>query len=208
MMKDVPIIFSALMIRALLEGRKTQTRRLAWAARDVNNSRTIRPSTWTLVVPGDRLYVKETHWRWGRWRKDGETEGGKQRWRFRAEAGARWPSVSFDPKAPSGAAFGEHPPFLTPEDREAVGWRKRPSIFHPRKLSRLTLVVTAAKVERLNEISADDRLAEGETPACPFGDVFKMIHGDDIFSRNPEIVALTFTVHKQNIDTMPKDIAA
>src|SRR5438477_7174905 len=61
-MTDIPIIFSAPMVRALLAGDKTMTRRLAW--RQVEDKLACGvidvPSPWQRVQPGDHLWVRET----------------------------------------------------------------------------------------------------------------------------------------------------
>jgi hypothetical protein len=111
----------------------------------------------------------------------------------------------------------------------------------PRFFSRLSLIVTATKVERLQAISEADARAEGifwdfsRDPfargpgACHYGtsaldtangrrgfntargafqELWNRLHGTGAWDANPEVVAMTFTVHRCNIDAMPKEIAA
>lgn len=192
-MRDIPIIYSGPMVRALLDGRKTMTRRLAWRF-DFSKTEVIeggahvsqkRPSPWQKVKPGDRLWVREG---------------------FR-------PVHSGDPSR--GAKY------LADVERDQTVWR--PSIHMPRWASRLTLVVTATKVERLQDISEEDARAEGmpvnhngeyyEPPPpsvdgwqgygrASFSLLWSGLHGKKSWGANPEVVALTFTVHACNIDAM------
>ena len=232
-MADRGIIMSAPMVKALLDGRKTQTRRLAWRlARPnedlpgsllqiegdglVGKATRFKPTVWQKAQPGDRIWVKETHWRLGRWAKDGKTKTGRQRWRFRA-AGKK--VLFYEPQeAYQGQRRGI--------DEPAMYWL-RPSIFMPRWASRLTLIVTEVRRQRLQAISEDDALAEGvefETADPPFwyvpgitphsltavetregasasyAKLWNHLHGKDAWAENPEVVALTFTVHQINID--------
>lgn len=196
---DKPIIFSAPMVNALLAGRKTMTRRLA--NKPVRSAGSCRPSKWQTVRPGDRLYVREVHaypndqvtiYR-ANWQEDAKTRG-----------------LDNIPATDAG-----------------IKWR--PSIHLPRADSRLTLVVTAAKIEPLLDISEDDAIAEGfeggplndgfgprdigggwtieglggyASAAGMFQILWTKLHPEwDGFS-SPEVVALTFTVHKANIDRM------
>ncbi|CCG42457.1 hypothetical protein [Magnetospirillum molischianum] len=92
--------------------------------------------------------------------------------------------------------------------------RWRPSIHMPRWASRLTLVVSDVRFQRLQEISEDDAWAEGvivpddiaDHPGL--GDKFTMayvrfwnsLYGNDAWAVNPPVVALTFAVHYANID--------
>jgi hypothetical protein len=186
-MTERPILFSAPMVLAILEGRKTMTRRIvkpqpppgcsihymlgneswieeksrtplrhiweAWAGTLFES----RPDKYLCGLhevrcpygkPGDRLYVKETHWRLGKWVKDGISKTGRQRWRFKATK-------------------GEYVRFVPPDKkpaREEHGWHKRPSLFMPRWASRITLEITDVRVERLQEISDKDAQAEGVQP--------------------------------------------
>jgi hypothetical protein len=103
-----------------------------------------------------------------------------------------------------------------------------PSIHMPRWASRLTLVVTDVRVQRLQDISDEDVEQEGATrglcewdcarpvgldgyPLCNCGDrshqetfarLWNSIHGPDAWDANPWVVALTFDVHRCNIDQM------
>jgi hypothetical protein len=165
-MTERPILFSAPMVRAILEGRKTMTRRIVKKAPDWMQSgrigkETVIPELMEQAVniwgnpdlcpygkPGDRLYVKETHWRLGKWVKDGISKTGRQRWRFKATK-------------------GEYVRFVPPDKkpaREEHGWHKRPSLFMPRWASRITLEITDVRVERLQEITEEDAKAEGVQP--------------------------------------------
>jgi hypothetical protein len=153
-MKERPILFSAPMVRALLDGRKTQTRRVVklrgkfadGADVVVHGGRVWKPArvdysgyvACPYGQPGDRLWVRETF-------SEFDTHHGKEVW-YRAESD-------------------------DPSYWHNVTWR--PSIFMPRRLSRITLELTGVRVVRLKEISAADVLAEGctiTTPAFPKAD--------------------------------------
>lgn len=154
-MKERPILFSGEMVRAILEGRKTQTRRLiklpvtkhtteprvwmgprkvgVWITWDDES-----PSLMTAIkcqhgVPGDRLWVRETHAFGESIMSDGHR------------------CVIY--KATSAAASDV-----------AIRWR--PSIFMPRWASRITLEIVSVRVERLQEITEDDVVAEGIEFPC------------------------------------------
>lgn len=140
-------------------------------------------------------------------------------WRSKSE---REPSTGFA----SGGAVKPSPwQKVTPGDRlwtrEAL-WRnggyvatdtpnivdegKRPAIHCPRAASRLTLIVTATKIERLQEISGDDAWREGVEKLTDaqrqFRTLWESLHGTASWDANPQVVALSFVVHRQNIDTM------
>lgn len=229
-MSDIPIIFSAPMIRALLDGRKTMTRRLAWTPWKKNldakasykghilgaNSR--RPSLWHRVKPGDRLWVRENlavMGNWGLWHDASDVPIGGQ---FLDDLDGR------------GHALLEN---YAPAD--ATTSALIPSIYMPRWASRLTLVVTATKIERLMAIGDEDAQREGvvedngsepniwyvpgaaevgwkiqmaANPAMVFRSLWENLHGIEAWNENPNVVALAFSVHKQNIDAMPKTEAA
>ncbi len=202
-MNEHPIIFSQPMVRALLDGRKTQTRRLAWrlpqmdgrgAGEAIDRGGVAKPSSWQRVKPGDRLWVREKFAP----RISEQDDDTRRRYvKYAADTNARSPSDEMDwhswPRA----------------------WR--PSIHMPRWASRLTLTVTAVKIERLQDISGADAMAEGahklklsptdrlhpshqQEAIAYFHDLWDELHGEGAWQSNPEVVALNFTVAKQNID--------
>ena len=161
-MKTKPILFSGEMVRAILDGRKTQTRRIVKpqpkhmlieaiagvtvrmdASEDGGvwyDADCINPGRKVMCphgVPGDQLWVRETF---------------------------------FDTNAAIGTlVFGAPPRYIyradfdyREKDRSIIGahhWK--PSIFCTRSASRITLEITAVRVERLNTISEEDAKAEG-----------------------------------------------
>lgn len=159
-MKERPILFSAPMVRAILEGRKTQTRRVAkpqfsewtttsegdlWPAVPVNNITTLMPSPYG--KPGDRLWVRET---WGVVMEHCTEDtfyGGVERtqsfWRERVQRDVGFVVCRADSGGDDGGEY----------------WR--PSIHMPRWASRITLEVTGVRVERVQDISTADAIAEG-----------------------------------------------
>lgn len=210
-MTDIPIIFSAPMAQALLASRKTQTRRLAWrkATARAANPDSVHPTPWRKVSPGDRLWVRETYYHYGIWREV-EDDG----WHFFPGMPADGVWYQFD----DGQVMPKLP-------RSTRGFHKRPSIYMPRPASRLTLVVTATKIEPLQCIAEGDARAEGiicheadetddaefayekggmifATAAEAYEALWRALHGADSWKASPEVVALTFDVHKANIDAL------
>ena len=193
-MTDKPIIFSAPMIRALIEGRKTQTRRVLKPLPGSKNRGFVMDSRLP-CAPGDRLWVKEA------WRTDLANDHLRP-----SELDPGTATVWFD--ASSDWNEGQRP-------------RYRNARFMPRWASRLTLTVTDVRVQRVQDISEADAVAEGVNPClegnqCPDGPhggccamydpkgayaaLWNTIHGPDAWERNPWVAAYTFTVQRGNID--------
>ncbi|UFX42148.1 hypothetical protein HAP47_0023090 [Bradyrhizobium sp. 41S5] len=192
-MKDIPVIFSGGMVRAMLDDLKTMTRRLAYMERKtrkpaLGESLTyLARSPWQDVKVGDRLWVRES------WKPHS------------LYAGMR-------PKdMPQAKVF-----YLADRKYEPSNVPGIPSIHMPRWASRITLIVTATKVEPLQSISEDDALAEGvqkrgerdfwagenrgTDAITAFSALWWSLHGIGSWNANPEVVALTFKVIKANID--------
>jgi hypothetical protein len=141
-MTDRPIIFSAPMVRALLDGRKTQTRRLA-------------TSPLRKCAIGDRLYVRE-NWRVSPEACEGWHPEEMRGWiDYQAEGSLELVAPSFEAVEKAAFLKGEE------RDWDFLPSRYRPCIHMPRWASRLTLIVEGVKVEPLQSISEADAEAEG-----------------------------------------------
>jgi hypothetical protein len=155
-MKERPILFSGPMVRVILDGRKTQTRRVVkhqpLMCLESSRPRVFgRTCQWRQIYDFDIEF--ERAWRGGGPVHDEEVcpygQTGDRLWvkeTFATGYGATHYRADYgeDCKTISGCI---------------VPWK--PSIFMPRKLSRLTLEITAVRVERLQDISEVDALAEG-----------------------------------------------
>jgi hypothetical protein len=171
-----PIIFSGEMVRAILDGRKTQTRRVCKEQPKRSNylreatsreaprfvGQSFIESTYQANVvaciecpygqPGDRLWVRET-------------------WRVHSSLDSECPSNLSDRLIVDYRAGG------TVGISRPGKWR--PSIHMPRKFCRLVLEVKAVRVERLQNISQKDAKAEGMTGAQPdlkFADLWNSLN--------------------------------
>ena len=157
-MRDIPILYRGPMVRALLAGRKTQTRRVMKQQpkskpdvqqlfRDRACTQPVIVATWDVDgrseccpspygAPGDRHWVRET-------------------WAYHVHA--------------QGSARDEDGPFVFAADgKQALDLRLcdrwRPSIFMPRTASRISRLVIDVRIEQLQDISEADAVAEGIDP--------------------------------------------
>ncbi len=228
-MSDRPILFSGPMVRAILEGRKTQTRRIMphhdAIARHASAFRPIVTDCAVFNYAGDeeisraayavndRLWVREA-WRCNGWASDAATIF------YRAS------------ECDGYTAMCEQYP-VTGKARQKVTGTWRPSIHMPRWASRLTLIVTDVRVQRLQEISEEDALAEGcpidadasATASRPvamdghlllaptrwFSRLWDSLYGSQpgqSWADNPWVVAVSFETHRCNIDALASKDAA
>lgn len=145
-MIERPILFPDAMVRAILAGTKTQTRRVRKLIRVRDGMGTI-PLLCPYGAPGDRLWVRECFALSQRDPEDSEVSMRDPQWWdppvYRADyAGGEWSRFEDD----------RHVPIPPP-------WR--PSIHMPRWASRLSLEITSVRVERVQSISEEDARAEG-----------------------------------------------
>ncbi|HBT6082859.1 TPA: hypothetical protein MCD18_004144 [Klebsiella quasipneumoniae] len=210
-MTERGMIFNAEMVRAILDGRKTQTRRIMAPQPADDIERGIFPDPeaigWKSSLrhkhgsttahfcpygkPGDRIWVRETFC------PVDDTQYGGEKWvdyratpKFEASHPAGWDSA--------------------PNDAEALKWR--PSIHMPRWASRILLEITGVRVERLNSIHDVDAMREGiqNLTACSHSDfgipgvvnaqhpvrafqlLWESIYGTDSWSTNPWVWVIEF----------------
>jgi len=165
-MRERPILFSGAMVRAIIEGRKTQTRRvmkpLPINAALIGNGIALIGVMATQGIgdeircpygfPGDRLWVRET---WGVGTRPDPNEGWRDGIEYRA-----------DESYLSGSDLLPLRTVSTPAgitlDQYKAGWH--PSIHIPRWASRINLEITDVRVRRVAEISEEDARAEGAEP--------------------------------------------
>lgn len=198
--KERPIPFSTEMVSALLAGRKSQTRRIMKSqppfqpepyTDELGSDWFCNGSTWARKCPygvaGDRLWVRES-------------------WRAPATLDDVRPSL-----IPPGTVLD----FSTTDESTAVNrGRLRSARFMPRAFSRIWLEITDVRVQRLQDISEEDALAEGlfewtgdsgakhygvglsdvweQDPRRAFERLWRDINGPESWEANPWVWVISF----------------
>lgn len=190
-MKERPILFSAPMVRAILDGTKTQTRRVVkgLALDWLDNAKftpeyVASPDNYMCPygLPGDRLWVREAYC------FQSYSEG-IALLTYHADS----PPVVYPAPMEDGR----------PEQKEGP----HPSIHMPRWSCRIVLEIVSVRVERLNEISEQDAIAEGvdghdsagalltgwyEKPRKAFQRLWEQINGNGSWEQNPWVWVIEF----------------
>lgn len=195
-MKERPILFSAPMVRAILAGTKTQTRRVVKPQPIMRDGEPVWPNDVARPRgrgfedcpygnPGDRLWVRETF--------------------MHEPADYCWEASVSIPCRPACTIYrADHE-----GDSRGAGWI--PSIHMPRSLSRITLEIKDVRVERLNDISDDDCVAEGcddtrdlkiapgriffaDGPKGAYRALWESINGPGSWDANPWVWVIQFEV--------------
>ncbi|MDW5499902.1 hypothetical protein R6Y99_08885 [Pseudomonas lundensis] len=193
-MKERPVIFNGEMVRAILDGRKTQTRRpIKFPLLDKNMgcelsgnelAGEVRAGNYSNVPfgqVGDRLWVREAY--------QGPLFEFDQMGTY-LEDTSKFERPEFCEYRADG---GKTPEYYDADDNLRFGWK--PSIHMPRWASRITLEITGVRVERLQEISETDAIAEGGTEHFNidwFGPLWASIYGVDSWNANPWVWVIEF----------------
>lgn len=204
MSKERPILFSAPMILAILAGQKTQTRRIfkaknggLWPNKNdlPGMNQILRECPYG--EPGDHLWVRETHYAWGRWETRFSEKKRRDEWHF----------VDMTPDTARDYLYAadneDYTTALSANKGRGVfpSWWKRPAIFMPRWASRILLEIVSVRVERLNDCSDSDAEAEGITAAesleCDgwvnaYSRLWEQINGPDSWDANPWVWVVEF----------------
>jgi hypothetical protein len=239
-MKARPILMSAPMVQAILASRKTQTRRVVKLPTKTHSGGSIyerpymggwEPTTFggagcfKIGSSGERLPVPESAGIWNQttgvcmalsydvgdilWVRETFCEPFDKDFRYRADPASDYKWSSYDASGNGG-----------------VRWK--PSIFMPRDASRITLEVTGVRVERLQNISLDDAVAEGieriggeysctpwknynlknDAPHCmnhsyppaSYKSLWESINGAGSWDANPWVWVIEFNPHLVNVD--------
>lgn len=167
MTKEIPILFSTPMVQAILDGRKTMTRRIVKdqpivdrdagmtfyykhkVAFDIHDWKNEIIAYSKFTGKNTVLYVKETFYAWGHWTTI--TENGKSKKVFK--------DLTIDNNKTHLYAATSRPVHICKFGE--LGWHKRPSLFMPQNISRIRLSVENVRIEQLKNISVRDCEAEG-----------------------------------------------
>ncbi|AWF66271.1 putative upf86.8 [Pseudomonas aeruginosa] len=201
--RERPILFNEQMVRAILEGRKTVTRRVMKPQPDFLGSM-VDPNTPFKTLdaglharitcpygePGDRLWVREA------WAADAQVDAIAPRDLSQGEP--IWYPADFSVRQTGCSMISKG--------------RGRPSIHMPRWASRVLLEITAVRVERLQDISEEQALAEGvhgepcdharqacsdigcwgDTAKGAFGFLWEQLNGAGAWQANPWVWVVEF----------------
>lgn len=218
-MRERPILFSAPMVRALLAGSKTQTRRIVklphqnplgqWEPTTVGGAGMLTTRGETLPLqgaifhtrtgdgvmcphgqPGEQLWVREA------WMPDPPCDG---TWGYTAWAGERIGQIASVPER------FQHPSFCNYRAswlHGTSGLRWTPGIHMPRWASRITLEISGVRVERLNDCSEADACAEGwpaddSDPRQWYAALWEQINGPGSWDANPWVWVVEFRRRKE-----------
>lgn len=209
-MKERPILMTPENAQKCHEGTKTKTRRIinpqpkvvhGWGGCYLQTNQIFRDGRIGLECPhgsaGDRLWVRENGW-----------ERPARTSQMMRDGADTWEPFYFDALLDQGEA----------EELKGYGFKRRPSIHMPRKYCRTVLEITSIKVERLQEITEEDVIAEGVNriahgrngyyysafrdvphhanwidPVDAYKELWESINGKGFWAVNPWVWVVSFT---------------
>lgn len=193
------------MVRALLAGTKSQTRRALRPQPTAGAAPSMSSHVNPFGQPGDRLWVRETHAAFGHWEQRHDAGKNRDAWYFIDETRSAGLAYRYDYDAADVTG--------TRRAGAPSAWHKRPALFMPRAASRLLLEITDVRVERLQAVSAGDAVAEGiarvgeayalmgsdETtgdPVLAYRSVWESINGEGSWVADPWVWVVAFTTRR------------
>lgn len=225
-MKTRPILFNSDMVQALLAGRKTQTRRIVKCGNDNNIPFKIYIEKYGKEIKCRNHVLDERSWDFSPYGKKSDLLYVRETFVCGIPLdGDDMPIIGNDGECVYKTWYAASSPDLTwdndgEKDHNNPPWK--PSIHMPRWASRLTLKITDVKVERLQDISEEDAIAEGiikwpheddyaygyegcspcghATPTGAYRALWESINGSGSWDLNPWVWAISFEVIEQNID--------
>lgn len=202
-MKERPILFSTPMVQAILEGRKSQTRRICKPQPYPDLDERLDPIAKGILLDilrtvryqkGMILWVRETFYAYGHWTliTTQLSNSVKKEYRFQDLTLPERREYLYEDCPPD--------PILK---RWGLGYHKRPSIFMPKAASRIKLEITDIRVEKVQDISEKDAIAEGidvdlrlnhPEGHCVgrYRSLWESINGKGSWNKNPWVWCISF----------------
>lgn len=209
--KERPILFSGAMVRAILAGTKTQTRRVVKSQPEERTDTMNDEQGLIWLANGNKLRAGKRDWviegmrescRYG---EPGDTLWVRETWQINHVDYDRGPIPKERPEGDIEVLFRADGEFSEQFEIDEGGSGWRPSIFMPRWASRITLRITDVRVEQLHDMSGFDALKEGVTlpemknrfhvadPTVEFMDLWDSINGKTYpWDSNPWVWVISF----------------
>ena len=208
-MKKHPILFKGEMVQAILDGRKTQTRRTVNVQPPTDKHQLLN-----IMDSTDKRQVGKSHWAVLNAEKTNVIESDKRYFScpYGKPGDRLWvrETHAIVPRTAYAQSTGVQQVLRPDDSHDAAiyrqGWERStggirwcPSIHMPRWASRITLEITNVRVERLHDITPDDAEAEGiviteHTPQAvqQFSRLWRDINGDNSWASNPWVWVIEF----------------
>lgn len=172
-MKERQILYKGPMVRAILAGEKTQTRRVVIPTQTPPRVAPLRMEPW--IINGQQEtddqglpcwagyhpdYPGEAKWFSCPYGKPGDQLWVREAWQARSPRGIEW--TTYKPSEREGYAPADWTVRYAATDENFAEWSGwNPSIHMPRWASRITQTITDVRVERVGDITEADAQAEG-----------------------------------------------